>query len=92
LRRRPGSRYSSALIFTLDFSKFGVFDLIDCAPGRRSARFSVAVNFAKGVVSSRLGACQHPVEPFERINLDGVDGPRSPASMCHNVVVGERHN
>jgi hypothetical protein len=24
--------------------------------------------------------------------LDGVDGPRSPASMCHNVVVGERHN
>jgi hypothetical protein len=21
-----------------------------------------------------------------------VDGPRSPASMCHNVVVGERHN
>jgi len=26
------------------------------------------------------------------INLDGVDGPRSPASMCHNVVVGERHN
>jgi hypothetical protein len=26
------------------------------------------------------------------IILDGVDGPRSPASMCHNVVVGERHN
>ncbi|MFZ3327612.1 MAG: hypothetical protein WA231_17760, partial [Methylocella sp.] len=25
-------------------------------------------------------------------NLDGVDSPRSPASMCHNVVVGERHN
>jgi hypothetical protein len=25
-------------------------------------------------------------------NVDGVDGPRSPASMCHNVVVGERHN
>jgi hypothetical protein len=25
-------------------------------------------------------------------NPDGVDGPRSPASMCHYVVVGERHN
>ena len=24
--------------------------------------------------------------------LDGVDGPCSPASMCHNVVVGERRN
>jgi hypothetical protein len=24
--------------------------------------------------------------------FDGVDGPRSPASMCHNVVVVERHN
>jgi hypothetical protein len=23
---------------------------------------------------------------------DGVDGPCSPASMCHNVVVAERHN
>jgi hypothetical protein len=24
--------------------------------------------------------------------LDGVDGPRSPASMCHIVVVDERHD
>jgi hypothetical protein len=24
--------------------------------------------------------------------FDGVDGPRYPSSMCHNVVVGERHN
>jgi hypothetical protein len=80
------------LIFNLDCSEFGVFDLVDCTPGPAAKRLSVTVNFTKGIVSSRLGACQHPVEPFERINLDGVDGPRSPASMCHNVVVGERHN
>jgi hypothetical protein len=24
--------------------------------------------------------------------LDAVDDPRSPASMCHNVAVSERHN
>jgi len=33
-----------------------------------------------------------PKASVETLYLDGVDGPRSPASMCHNVVVGERHN
>ena len=32
------------------------------------------------------------VAKFWCVKLDRVDGPRSPASMCHNVVVGERHN
>jgi hypothetical protein len=38
-------------ISTLDFSEFDVFDLIDCTPRRAAERFSVAVNFTKGVVS-----------------------------------------
>jgi DNA invertase Pin-like site-specific DNA recombinase len=28
---------------------------------------------------------------WECISFDGVDGPRSPASMCQSVVVGKRH-
>jgi hypothetical protein len=42
------------------------------------------------IVSNKISSASPP-SPQIAIP-DGVDGPRSPASMCHNAVVGERHN
>jgi hypothetical protein len=52
-------------------------------------RLFSALKLSGGEKAAPADPVRRPLRP--RKNLDGVDGPRSPASMCHNVVVGERH-
>ena len=49
--------------------EFRLLDFVDRMAHRAAKRLAVTVNFAEGVIPSRLGASQHPVEPFETIEL-----------------------
>src|ERR1700704_4447224 len=46
----------------------------------------------EGSAPARAAACEIVERRATVDEDDGVDGPCSPASRCHNVVVAERHN
>ena len=51
-------------------AEFDVFDFIDRTTDGCTCCVAMTVNFAQGVVSPRLGACQHSINPLEDNNLD----------------------
>src|ERR1700689_1718625 len=53
----------------LDVLEFRVLNFVGRFSPPAAKRLAVTVNFAEGVIPSRLGARQHPVEPFETIEL-----------------------
>jgi hypothetical protein len=53
----------------VDVTEFRILNFVDRLSHRAAKRLAVTVNFAEGVIPSRLGARQHPVEPFETIEL-----------------------
>jgi hypothetical protein len=59
--------------------EFRVLNFVDRLSHRAAKRLAVTVNFAEGVITARLRTRQHPVEPFETIEL-ALQGFR-----CHLV-------
>jgi hypothetical protein len=49
--------------------EFRLLDFVDRMAHRAAKRLAVTVNFAEGVITARLRTRQHPVEPFETIEL-----------------------
>jgi hypothetical protein len=52
-----------------DVAEFDACNFIDRPADGSAARFAMSVDFSKSVVSPRLGACQHSIDPLEDIDF-----------------------